>query len=193
MMLNFVILIKKRFELRNLIECTKSDYSKACGMDERRKHIIQGYAVTGRRVSLFLGYLLIISVSLFMAKTIFLTIYHSKRNGELRLAPFYEMYYPYNISEIRLYNRWVYGITFFLELYFTAMSALLFFNSIPLGTIFMLHACGQLELVKIQFDNIFENDNVDENLNRIVKRLQYIYRSVYSLFFKYIYFIFSKS
>ncbi|KAJ0171054.1 hypothetical protein K1T71_013253 [Dendrolimus kikuchii] len=172
MMLNFGILIKKRFKLRNLIVWMKSDYSKACAMDKRSKKIIQRYAAKGTKITIFWGYLMVITVCMFAVKSIILTIYHSKRSGELRLTPFYEVYYPFNISELRMHNRWVYGSVYLLELYFTSMTELIFFCSSPLGPIFMLHVCGQLELVQIKFEHIFENDNVDENLNRIGEELR---------------------
>nr|ARO70516.1 Odorant Receptor 45-2 [Dendrolimus punctatus] len=178
MMLNFGIFIKKRFQMRNLIESMKSDYSKACAMDKRSKKIVQGFAAKGRLITIFWGYLMVGTLCTFIVKSIFLTIYHSKRSGELRLTSFYEVYYPFNISELRVYNTWVYVPVYLFEVYFTGLTELLILWSTTLGPIFMLHACGQLELVKIQFDNIFENDNVDENLNRIVKRLQYIYSFV---------------
>ncbi|KAJ0171055.1 hypothetical protein K1T71_013254 [Dendrolimus kikuchii] len=178
MILNFFLLIKKRSKLRNLIECMKGDYSKACAMDNERKEMIQEYAARGRKVLLFWGYLMLSTVVMFILKSMFLTIYHSKRSGELRLTPFFDVYYPFNINELRVYNKWVFGITYFNEIYFTSKSALIFFCTIPLGPIFMLHICGQLELVKIKFENVFENDNVDEILRGIVQNLQYIYSFV---------------
>nr|ARO70530.1 Odorant Receptor 68 [Dendrolimus punctatus] len=178
MMLYFGIFIKKRFHLRNLIECIKRDYSKACAMDKRSKKIVQEYAAKGRIITIFWGYLMVSTVGIFVVKSIFLTIYHSKRNGELRLTSFYEVYYPFNISELRVSNTWVYVPIYFLEVYFTWMTELLFLCSTTLGPMFMLHACGQLELVKIKFKHIFENDYVDENLNKIVQHLQYIYSFV---------------
>ncbi|KAJ0171053.1 hypothetical protein K1T71_013252 [Dendrolimus kikuchii] len=178
MKLNFFLLIKKRSKLHNLIECMKGDYSKACAMDNKSKEIIQEYAARGRKVLLFWGYLMVSTVVIFMLKSMFLTIYHSKRSGQLTLSPFFESYYPLNIMELRVYNKWLFGITYFNEIYFTSKSALIFFCTIPLGPIFMLHICGQLEIVKIKFENVFENDNTDEMLKGIVQNLQYIYSFV---------------
>nr|ARO70258.1 Odorant Receptor 46 [Dendrolimus punctatus] len=42
----------------------------------------------------------------------------------------------------------------------------------------MLHICGQLELVKMKFEKVFENDNTDDILKDIVQKLQYIYSFV---------------
>nr|AII01074.1 odorant receptor [Dendrolimus houi] len=178
MKLNFFFLIKKRSKLRDLIECMKGDYSKAYAMDNKRREIIQEYAARGRKVLLFWGYLTVATVGMFALKSMFLTIYHSKQNGELRLYSFFDMHYPFNVRELRVYNKLLFSITYFTEMYFTSKSALIFFCTIPLGPIFMLHICGQLELVKIKFENVFENDNTDEMLKGIVKNLQYIYSFV---------------
>lgn len=42
----------------------------------------------------------------------------------------------------------------------------------------MLHTCGQLELIKFKFENIFKEDNVDEKLKEIVQDLQHVYKFV---------------
>ncbi|KAJ0171058.1 hypothetical protein K1T71_013257 [Dendrolimus kikuchii] len=178
MKLNFFFLLKKRSKLRILIDFMKGDYSQASAMDNKSKEIIQEYATKGRKVLLFWGYLMVSTVGMFVLKSVFLTIYHTKRNGQLTLSPFFDTYYPFNIKEIRVHHKLIFGITYFIELYFTSKSALIFFCTIPLGPIFMLHICGQLELVKIKFENVFENDNTDEMLKGTVQSLQYIYSFV---------------
>nr|ARO70521.1 Odorant Receptor 58-2 [Dendrolimus punctatus] len=178
MKLNFFFLIKKRSKLRYLIDCMKDDYSKALAMDNKRREVIEEYSDRGRKVLLFWGYLMVCTVGMFLLKSMFLTVYHSKRNGELRLYSFFDMHYPFNIRELRVYNKLYFFVSYFIEMYFTSKSALIFFCTIPLGPIFMLHICGQLELVKMKFEKVFENDNTDEILKDIVQKLQYIYSFV---------------
>lgn len=178
MMCYMTILLTHRPTLRNLINCVKKDYEKSRGLDSRQKSIITDNALKGKLIMTFWYYLMINSVVIFVVKSVFLTMYHSIKLGELKLIPFYEMHYPFNFDKRREYNRWIYAGTFIGELYFASASVSLYFCAVPLGPIFMLHACGQLELIKIKFENLFENENVDEALNEIVISLQYVYRFV---------------
>nr|AII01067.1 odorant receptor [Dendrolimus houi] len=178
MMLYFCLLIANRSTMGSVIKKMKLDYTKTHVMDSTSKATVLEYTAKGVNIMNLWGLLMISSVIVFMSKSIALTIYHTHKKGELTLIPFHEMRYPLNITEIRKHNILVFAATFVGETFFTSMSALIYFSTVPLGPIFILHACGQLELIKKKFENIFEKDNVDELLTDIVQNLQYVYSFV---------------
>ncbi|XP_075987183.1 uncharacterized protein LOC142983892 [Anticarsia gemmatalis] len=52
---------------------------------------------------------------------------------------------------------------------------------VPLGPIMMLHACGQLDIVRMKIDHLFEEADAEiikEKMKAIIERLQYIYKFV---------------
>lgn len=177
MIFNFIVLLKSRSKLVFLIDSMKNDYAKTCVMDEKLKSIVRVKMAEGRKVMNFWFFLLVTSVFSFIGKSIVLDIYHYSQYGEIKLYPFFDMYYPFKITDRREHNLFLFFSTYLYDLYFSSTSILLYFCTFPLGVVFMLHACSQLELIAIKFENIFEKDDVDNKLIEIVKDLQYVYRS----------------
>lgn len=184
MIFNFITLLKNRSLLLKLIKAMKDDYLKISTMDINLKQIMQKQANEGRRIMRFWWLLMLSTIGMFAVKCLVLTIYYAIQNRQIKIYYFFEMYYPWKLTERRENEVLIFILTFLFEVYFTTVSVLMFFCTFPIGMVFILHACSQLELIAIKFENIFEEDDVDERLNEIVQNLQYTYGLVQQIFSK---------
>lgn len=163
--------------LIQIITFITADYANMNKMDLRLQKIVNDYAEKSLGLSKRCVIMLVSLVLVFMSKSIYKTTTSYIKYGVIKLVPYHEMHYPITIEEYR-HNILVFIATYCGELNFTVSSVMIYFTSIPLGPIFILHACGQLELIKIKLENVFLDDNVDEKLNDIVMHLQKIYKFV---------------
>nr|AII01066.1 odorant receptor [Dendrolimus houi] len=177
MLINYSFLISNSKSIGKMINIMKSDYEKCLTMpnlDQRCRRVIM---YTTAKCSLILKYwsrLISSCVLVFCVKSICLSIYYVLK-GKYEFVSFYEMHYPEFIEKHKKNNVYVFALTYAAEFYFTSISVLVYLCAPPVGPLFMLHACSQLEQVKIKFEDIFKKDNVEKRLSDIVKDLQHAY------------------
>lgn len=168
----YAMLLRHQKTVARMFDLIKNDYVKARNMNERCNRIVNEYADKSLTM-LNRCFISIMSVVVFIIRTIILSII-SKIEGDFKLIPFYDMHYP-SIIENNKDNIFVFIATYIGEMYYTYSSILIYFCVIPVGPLCMLHACGQLELIKTKFENIFLEDAVNERLIDIIKHLQHVY------------------
>ncbi|KAJ0171059.1 hypothetical protein K1T71_013258 [Dendrolimus kikuchii] len=171
---NYVLLIVKMKIVGKLIDHMKTDYSNMSNIDNQSRTIIHSYARRGSWIMLRALYLATSCVVIFIMKTVIVSLIYLYRD-EYRYVNIHELHYPNVIND-----RKESDLLFFIGTYmgitcYTILTGAIFTCVIPLGPITMLHACGQLELIKNKFQDLFNKDNIDERLNDIIKDLQRLY------------------
>uniref|UniRef100_A0A2A4J2M8 Odorant receptor n=1 Tax=Heliothis virescens TaxID=7102 RepID=A0A2A4J2M8_HELVI len=117
---------------------------------------------------------------LFLVKNLGMMLYFYCIN-EFRLVAFYEVVLYPPILEENKDNIFVYIVVYAVMLIFSAYSALMYAAFVPLGPIFILHACGQLVLVKNKIDGLFvecDDEVIRLKLRGIILHLQYVHSFV---------------
>lgn len=174
------IMIWKQQNLKNLMNAVKSDYIMANKLPEREQKIILEYALNGQYVCKQWLVMSVIGSVVFPVRNIVLTLWYWAVNEEFALIPLYDLVYP-DFIEDRIENIFVYTIVYIAMSGYACYSGLMYCTFVPLGPIFLLHACGQLEVVKSRIEGVFASDDLEEvkqKLKNIVKQLQYIYKYV---------------
>lgn len=173
-MINYIYLISNAKTYGRLMKIMKNDYKNISKMDRRCRAVVINWI--NKSTWILKCWLIVVTaaVVIFVIKSICLSIYYAV-NGEFKFVSFHETHYPEFIEKHKYNNAYVFALTYMAELYFTSLNAVVFLCHLPIGPLFMLHACGQLELVIIKFEDIFKRDNVEERLNDTIKDLQHIY------------------
>ncbi|KAJ8707364.1 hypothetical protein PYW08_010616 [Mythimna loreyi] len=115
----------------------------------------------------------------FIVKSFVLMLYYYVID-EFKFVPVYDLVYP-SIIEKNNNNIFVFMLTYVLMFLFACYSALMYIAYVPLGPIFVLHICGQLELVEKRIDDLFvvyDDIIIRKKLKSIIMQLQYIYSFV---------------
>lgn len=98
---------------------------------------------------------------------------------DFHFIPIYEFKYLEFLEEHKN-NLVIYLMMYCVTLYFYTYSAIACIAFMPLGAIFKLHACGQLELIKKRIENLFLEPSsgvqIEIELRYIVDQLQSVYR-----------------
>lgn len=174
MVFNYYLMIANREIIGNMMNHMKKDYDNICNVDYKSRIIIYDYAKKGLLLmKLFIG-VLSFGVAVFVMKTMVISLIY-KYKGEYSFVYFYEFSYPHLVEDYKHSVLLVFIATYIGEMGFSAFTALVFICTFPFGPISMLHACGQLEIVKNKFEKLFEKDDIDARLNEIIKDLQNIY------------------
>ncbi|XP_013138707.1 PREDICTED: uncharacterized protein LOC106103473 [Papilio polytes] len=166
---------------KNMIQIMKNDYKLSTELPLEEREIVLHFALKGKGVMKFWLIISICTASLFPVKAIVLMIYY-KIIGDFKFVLLYDLTYPAGLEEHK--NEpgtfaFLYLAFFFYDFY----AMFMYIAFVPLGPIFMLHVCGQLELVKkrvltIYPNNLFDNEKVLNQFKDIIVHLQNIYRSV---------------
>lgn len=176
-LMKYCILIYWRSFLVNLIEVVQNDYEEAKRFDEDDKNIILEYVRRGKNICKIWLVIATGASFLFPLKSIFLMAYYYY-NGDFRLVLSYDMHYPDPINAHK-YEPKVYVALLCLLLPLNCLAASIYIVFDPLIPIFMLHMCGQLELLSRRIVRVFSLNNdaeMKKDLRYINMKLQSIYR-----------------
>lgn len=170
----YFILVANQTTLARIMNMMKSDFGK--DMTEDEMEIVYMYARKGRKVCFQWMILAICAPFVFLVKNIFLELYTFVIDEWKLISPF-PLIYP-SLVEDNKQNPVIYTIIYLVLVYYGVYSAVMYVAFVPLGPIFMLHACGQLEIVNrkamaLYVDN--SNEKTKDKLDDIVRHLQYIY------------------
>lgn len=175
----YCVLLQHQDSLIDLINDMKRDYEESKDMNAVEREILYEYVNQGVWVCKQWFVIPVMGASMFIVKNVSIMLYYYFI-GEFKLVPVYDLVYPPIIEENKN-NIYVYLATYALMLLYGCYASLMYVAYVPLGPIFMLHACGQLELVKNRIDDLFvecDDQVIRRKLKNIIVHLQYIYRCV---------------
>ncbi|CAH2108024.1 unnamed protein product [Euphydryas editha] len=174
------ILVHRQESIKELIHFIDEDYKSAEDLSSDEKYIVLKHAKKGVIVCRL--WLIIVGLTCFMFPVkAFILMSQRCLKDECQLIAMFDLTYPNGIDEYKDVF-FIYCAMFLLCFSFDAYSASVYIGFDPLVPIFILHICGQLELISINLSRVLrETSNVQEmkeNLKRISIRLIEIYRYV---------------
>ncbi|CAG9578209.1 unnamed protein product [Danaus chrysippus] len=172
------ILINYNESIKRLIKILDEDYKAAELYEEKEKDIILKSAMSGVKICRFWLVSATLTSFMFPAKAI-IEMINLYMKGEFKLVPMFDFTYP-NIIEVHKDSTVAYIVLFLLCLSFDLFSLSMYIGFDPLVPIFMLHTCGQLELISNKLMNLFSKDasrqDIMDELKSINVKLQNIYK-----------------
>ncbi|OWR49919.1 putative odorant receptor OR30 [Danaus plexippus plexippus] len=174
------ILINCNDSIKQLLKILDEDYKAAELYGEREKDIILKSAMSGVKICRFWLVSATLTCFMFPAKAI-IEMGNLYMRGEFKLVPMFDFTYP-NFIEVHKESTVAYTVLFLMCLSFDLFSLSIYIGFDPLVPIFMLHTCGQLELISNKLVNVFSKDasrqDIVDDLKRINVKLQNIYKFV---------------
>ncbi|XP_045765840.1 uncharacterized protein LOC123867705 [Maniola jurtina] len=184
---NYCIMFTYKNVFKELIDKMNIDYQLAKNYLKKEQKVVLQFAQKGQGVAKFWLIVGICAGSLFVVKQVFLTIYYTA-TCEFRFIHLYELTYPNVIEEVKN-NLIVYCILYIYFLFYDIFATIMFIGFAPMGSIFMLHACGQLELAKNRVLAIFNKNNSSDEINKklrdVAEFLNTTYRFIDSIQFSF--------
>ncbi|XP_023947730.2 uncharacterized protein LOC112052758 [Bicyclus anynana] len=165
---NYGILFSYRKILKELIETMDSDFGLAKKFPKKEQEIILKYVKKGQGIAKIWLIVGVCGCSLFIVKSIVLTIYYTV-TSEFTLVHLYELTYPDAVEKVKNTNLLVYCSLYLYFLFYDIFATLMLIGFSPMGSIFMLHACGQLEVAKNRILEIYSGNNSSDEINRKLK------------------------
>lgn len=166
--------------IQNLMDTMKKDYERAEEYTVEEQQIILEYVGKGKFIVTLWFRISFYGSALFIVRPIFVIIYYHVVFNEFKRAQVYEMVFPSPIEEIVNSHLGIYLYLFATFTCFTIYCMFTILGFQPLGPIFMVHACGQLEVTRTRIMNIFQDSNSVEEisikLKHVAKSLNFIYR-----------------
>ncbi|XP_026737268.1 odorant receptor 85c-like [Trichoplusia ni] len=189
--MKYVVLLYHQGSISELISTINVDYDLAKDFPEEEKLIVLKYAKKGVTVSKFWIVFAFGTSAIFPTKAFGLMSYNYWK-GEFALVPMFDVTYPGQI-EPHKNELWVFLMLFVLCLIFGAYAATMYVGFDPLVPIFMLHTCGQLELLSQRISKAFVEDvnETRQNLIIIILKLQILYnlmrrvKNYFHIFYEY--------
>lgn len=173
------ILLHFQESIISLMRIVNEDYELAKEFTEEEQRIVLHFAMMGDKVGKFWVISAVTTGAIFPIKA-FLLMGKSYFEGEFKLVAMFELTYPWILDEYK--NVPVFFVMcFLLTLFFDVYSTSMYIGFDPLVPIFMLHLCGQINILKIRLSKLFSNPSepdelVREKLRAIVLKLKDIYR-----------------
>nr|AOE48014.1 putative odorant receptor OR9 [Athetis lepigone] len=173
----YCILLKHQDLFVTVINNIKRDYEESKRFSPAEREVIYKYVEKGIWVCKQWVVVSFCGPGLFTGKSLLLMLYYYCIN-DFKLVPILDMKFPAYMED-NLHYLVLYFLTYALVLEFGLYSGLMYLAYVPLGPIFILHACGQLELVAMKIDVLFvelDDEVIKRKLKNIIEHLQYIYR-----------------
>ncbi|XP_075987372.1 uncharacterized protein LOC142983994 [Anticarsia gemmatalis] len=179
--LNAFLMIYHRESFKLLLDMMRNDFNQAKTMPSDDQEILHKVVVKQRLVLKIVLYMGIISGGPFIGKSTFLMLYYYCI-GEPQLLITFNLTYPGLIEE-RKHEVSMFLFLNISAIFYTFYIAVNYIAFLPLAPVLMLHACGQLELIKKRLDELHEGELSDVNvkLNEIAAKLQYIYKLLHTV------------
>ncbi|XP_022119855.2 putative odorant receptor 92a [Pieris rapae] len=173
--IKFFILTHHRESLVNLIKIVQNDYEEAKQFNINDKTIILDYAQKGKDICKIWIVIAAGASMMFPIKAIVLMAYYTYKE-EFKLVPIFDMHYP-DVINAHKYEPKIYILLFLLIFPFDCFAGTMYVAFDPLVPIFMLHMCGQLQLLSQRITRLFSQNEADikDNLRIINIKLQSIY------------------
>lgn len=181
-LIQYSILLIHQHSLMNIINTINEDYKLIPELTEKEKKIVLDYTKKGFTVSRIWYLVTVTCCFIFPLKAVLLIIYMYHKKGEFKLVPIFDLSYPDSI-DVNKNEPGPYVI--FLSIYalFAFYAGLTFVGFDPLVPIFLLHACGQLDMTSHKILSLYnetaDEKQIEEKLKRIILKLQEIYRYLF--------------
>lgn len=175
--LKYFVLLYHEKSIIELINIVERDYEKAQESYED-KDIVVRYAKRGVTVCKFWLVFGFGTSAIFPIKAFFLMAYYYCK-GEFELVPLFDFTYPQPIEGFKNLTV-VFWMLFIVTFLFDAYASSMYVGFDPMVPIFMLHTCGQLELLNLRISKLFveveDKKEIEEGLKKIISKLQDLYK-----------------
>ncbi|XP_047984272.1 odorant receptor 2a-like [Leguminivora glycinivorella] len=177
----YSIMLRYQDSITELIRIVDDDYKLAKGFCEEEQRIILHYSLRGVKVCQYWIISACSTSAIFPLKALMI-MGKSYMAGEFQLVPMFELTYPWILEDyknVHIMFIMLFGLALFFDVYATSM----YVGFDPIVPIFMLHLCGQLDILKLRISKLFSDTEdseeiVRKNLGEIILKLQDIYRFI---------------
>ncbi|XP_063368188.1 uncharacterized protein LOC134656558 [Cydia amplana] len=174
---NYVLLIvyKKRFI--DIIKMVEEDLLDARELIDEDEKAVKEFTAKGIRASKLWASCCALCGVMFFCKSVIGTSY-SVLTGNFKPVAIHELTYPPYIEE-RKNGFLMYIVIFVSQTFYIVFTTLMYAGFNVLGPIFIMHACGQIQVAIQQLDRLFMDNDIDvddvlKKLKNITHRLQHI-------------------
>lgn len=177
--IDYMAMVWYQDNLISLIDTMKADYEVAKTLPHDEQVLVWKYVRTGIYVAKVWLVVAVSTANLFPVQSIIFMIYYALI-GDFKFVPAYEVKYVTPLEEIK--NDLIPFWTLFMIMTFYEMYSMCIFGGVvPLGPIFLTHACGQLAIVEHRIYRTFprhgyNSETAIKSLTECIKLLQNIYR-----------------
>lgn len=177
--IDYFIMVWYQDVLMSLINTMKEDYEVAKTLPPEEQIFVEKCIRTGILVAKLWLAIAVSAANFFPVQAITLMIYYAVI-GDFKLVTAFEIKYP-GIMEETKYDLIPFVIMFLIMTFYEVYSMCIFGGVVPLGPIFLIHACGQLAIVEHRIYKIFPQNGYNtettiRNLVVCIEHLQKIYR-----------------
>ncbi|KAF9405503.1 hypothetical protein HW555_013794 [Spodoptera exigua] len=177
--LKYVVLLHHQESIKELINIMERDYATAQEFCNEDKEIVVQYAKRGVTVCKFWLVFGFGTSAIFPIKAFVLMGYYYWK-GEFVLVPLFDLTYPQPIEDYKNVTI-VFWLLFLFTFSFDAYASSMYVGFDPMVPIFMLHTCGQLDLLSRHISTLFVNANneeIERGLKKIIAKQQDLYKLV---------------
>lgn len=172
------VVLKFKDQLNTLMRLNQENFDAAESMSEDDQAVITEYAYRARWVAKVWCFSCCLNCALFPLKSVVLTLY-SIYIDDFRLVPWYDCSFPAFIEEIK-YRPDIFCIIFATHIFYGVYAIGMYIGFCPLGPIFILNTCAQLDLMAKEFTNMFNitqyNDKImGQKMSTLIKKSQDVY------------------
>ncbi|XP_022825580.1 odorant receptor 13a-like [Spodoptera litura] len=171
--LKYIILLYHQESIKELKTAMERDYADAQEFCNEDKEIVVQYAKRGVTVCKFWLVFGFGSSTIFPIKAIVLTGYYYWK-GEFVYVHIFDLTYPQPIEDYKNVTI-CFWLLFVFNNYFGLLVSSMFVGFDPMVPIFMLHTCGQLDLLSRHISTLFVDANIEEieeGLKKIISKQQ---------------------
>ncbi|KAJ8733212.1 hypothetical protein PYW08_001510 [Mythimna loreyi] len=177
--LKYFVLLYNAESIKVLINIVQKDYDTVQESEEDRDIVVK-FAKRGVTVCKFWLVFGFGTSAIFPIKAFFLMAYYYCK-GEFELVPLFDLTYPEPIEGFKNLT-FVFWTLFIITFLFDAYASSMYVGFDPMVPIFMLHTCGQLELLSRRISKLFveakDSREIEEGLKKIISKLQDLYMLV---------------
>ncbi|XP_022825487.1 uncharacterized protein LOC111355689 [Spodoptera litura] len=165
--LKYIVLLYHQESIKELITIVERDYAAAQEFCNEDKEIVVQYAKRGVTVCKFWLVFGFGTSAIFPIKAFVLMGYYYWK-GEFVLVPLFDLTYPQPIEDYKNVTI-CFWLLFILTFSFDAYASSMYVGFDPMVPIFMLHTCGQLDLLSRHISTLFVDANIEEIEERLKK------------------------
>lgn len=179
MMFEYSILLIHQQSIMGIINTINKDYELIRELTGKEKKIVVNYSKNGLTICR-IWYIGAITCSImFPLKAMLFMAYIYYDKGEFELVPMFDLTYPDSIDVHKNEPR-MFVMFNSIYLLFAFYGTVTFMGFDPLVPIFLLHACGQLDVARQRISSLYfetsDEGQVEDKLRSIIVKLQEIYR-----------------
>ncbi|XP_063533110.1 odorant receptor 2a-like [Cydia strobilella] len=177
----YSIMLRYQDSVTELIRIVDYDYELAKEFCEEEQRIVLHYSKRGVKVCQYWFISACSTSAIFPLKALML-MGRSYIAGEFQYVAMFELTYPWILEDYKNVHI-IFIMLFVMELLFDVYATSMYMGFDPLVPIFMLHLCGQLDILNLRISKIFSDtkdsdETVRKNLKEIILKLQDVYKFI---------------